>query len=126
MNNHTDHGVPPRCPPTEAELNEFRQAIDIIRGKWKVEIMWVLLDGSLRFGEVRKALPGITQHMLTAQLRALEADGLVNRTAYAEIPPRVEYVLTDHARALKPIFVALTKWATSLRSPEKISPESSD
>lgn len=102
-------------PPSEAELNEFRRAIGTIIGKWKVEILWVLLNGPLRFGEVRKALPGITQHMLTAQLRALEADRLISRTSYAEIP-RVEYALTEHARALKPIFLALTEWARLLRN----------
>ncbi|HBO1345077.1 winged helix-turn-helix transcriptional regulator [Pseudomonas aeruginosa] len=105
----------PNCPPTQAELDEFRQAIGAIIGKWKVEILWVLLSRPLRFGEVRKTLPGITQHMLTAQLRALEADGLVSRTAYAEIPPRVEYALTEQARALKPIFLALTQWAQALQ-----------
>ncbi|MEC5317702.1 helix-turn-helix domain-containing protein [Brenneria populi subsp. brevivirga] len=118
IKNNTDTAAPQNCPPTEAELNEFRQAVGSIIGKWKVEILWVLLGGPLRFGEVRKALPGITQHMLTAQLRALEADGLISRTSYAEIPPRVEYALTDHARALKPIFLALTNWARMLHYPE--------
>ncbi|WP_265671134.1 winged helix-turn-helix transcriptional regulator [Klebsiella grimontii] len=119
MKNHTNTPAAQQCPPSEAELNEFRQAIGTIIGKWKVEILWVLLNGPLRFGEVRKALPGITQHMLTAQLRALEADRLISRTSYAEIPPRVEYALTEHARALKPIFLALTEWARLLRNQDK-------
>jgi len=118
MNNHTNTPDAQHCPPTKAELDEFRQAVGTIIGKWKVEILWVLLDRPLRFGQIRKALPGITQHMLTAQLRALEADRLVSRTSYAEIPPRVEYALTDHARSLKPIFLALTEWARLLRKPE--------
>jgi DNA-binding HxlR family transcriptional regulator len=113
MEIHTHAVATERCPPTEAELDEFRRAFGAIIGKWKVEILWVLLNGPLRFGEVRKALPGITQHMLTAQLRALEADRLLSRTSFAEIPPRVEYALTEHARALKPIFLALTEWARS-------------
>jgi DNA-binding HxlR family transcriptional regulator len=116
---HTSLPAAQPCPPTEAELDEFRRAVRSIIGKWKVEILWVLLEGPLRFGQVRKALPGITQHMLTAQLRALEADRLVTRTSYAEIPPRVEYALTDYARALKPIFLALTEWARALHDVEK-------
>ncbi|KLK92769.1 hypothetical protein AA309_12730 [Microvirga vignae] len=116
MDDHTDEtsALEP-CAPTAVELNEFRRAVNMIIGRWKIDILWVLLGGPMRFGELRKALPGITQHMLTAQLRALEADRLVSRTAYAEIPPRVEYALTDNAIALKPIFLALTEWARVLR-----------
>jgi DNA-binding HxlR family transcriptional regulator len=99
------------CAPTPVELNQFRQAMNKVIGKWKIDILWVLLAGPMRFGELRRALPGITQHMLTAQLRALEADQLVSRTAYAEIPPRVEYALTENAYALKPIFLDLLAWS---------------
>ncbi|HXV30049.1 MAG TPA: winged helix-turn-helix transcriptional regulator [Sinorhizobium sp.] len=105
------------CSPTEFELNEFRRAVNMVIGRWKIDILWVLLGGPMRFGELRRALPGITQHMLTAQLRALEADRLVSRTAYAEIPPRVEYALTENSRALKPIFLALTDWARACTAP---------
>ncbi|RDD70853.1 winged helix-turn-helix transcriptional regulator [Paracoccus versutus] len=104
------------CAPTATELNEFRYAVNAIIGRWKIDIMWLLLAGPMRFGQLRKALPGITQNMLTAQLRALEADGLVSRTAYAEIPPRVDYALTNQAYALKPIFLAMADWARSVRS----------
>lgn len=97
------------------ELNAFRRAVNMVVGRWKMDILWVLVGGPMRFGELRRALPGITQHMLTMQLRALEADGLVSRTAYAEIPPRVEYALTDCAVALKPIFLALVEWARGLQ-----------
>lgn len=107
------------CPPPMIDLNEFRHAVNMIVGRWKIDILWVLVGGPLRFGELRRALPGITQHMLTTQLRALEADGLVNRTAYAEIPLRVEYALTDCAVTLKPIFVALVEWAGALRQKRK-------
>ena len=106
---------PMACPPTKTELDEFRRAIRMIIGRWKLDILWVLKSGPMRFGELRRALPGITQHMLTAQLRALEADGLVIRTAYAEIPPRVEYALTDGALALRPVFSALIEWARDLK-----------
>ncbi|MFS7192136.1 winged helix-turn-helix transcriptional regulator [Serratia proteamaculans] len=125
MNNHTgmknNTNVPDdkSCAPTETELNEFRQAVSMLMGKWKIEILWILFPGPLRFGEVRKALPGITQHMLTAQLRALEADRLITRTSYAEIPPRVEYALTENALALKPVFLALTEWAQAIQGTEE-------
>lgn len=103
------------CPASKVELKEFHRAINMVVGKWKMDILWVLSRGPMRFGELRRALPGITQHMLTAQLRALEVDGLVNRTAYAEIPPRVEYALTDGAMKLGPIFLSLVEWARNLR-----------
>lgn len=92
-------------------LAEFDEALRILTGKWKGEILWRLAQGTHRFGELKRAIPGITQHMLTAQLRELEADGLVRRTAYAEIPPRVEYDVTEAAQALRPVFEALFAWS---------------
>lgn len=89
---------------------EMRRAFALLSGKWKLEIMWLLNQRIYRFGELRKAIPGITQHMLTAQLRELEADGLVSRTVFAEVPPRVEYEITPKARALGPTMQALTAW----------------
>jgi DNA-binding HxlR family transcriptional regulator len=89
---------------------EMRRAFALLSGKWKLEIMWLLNQRIYRFGELRKAIPGITQHMLTAQLRELEADGLVSRTVFAEVPPRVEYEITRKARALGPAMEALTEW----------------
>lgn len=97
----------------EEELNmhdEMRRAFALLSGKWKLEIMWLLNQRVYRFGELRKAIPGITQHMLTAQLRELEADGLVARTVFAEVPPRVEYEITQKARGLGPTMEALTAW----------------
>src|SRR5215467_6366907 len=91
---------------------EFRRAVGMINGRWKLEILWLLLShGTRRFGELKRGLPGITQHMLTAQLRALERDGLIKRTVYAEVPPRVEYENTPAARKLRPIFVEIVQWA---------------
>ena len=95
---------------------EMRRAFALLSGKWKLEIMWLLSQRLHRFGELRKAIPGITQHMLTAQLRELEADGLVTRTVFAEVPPRVEYEITDKARALGPTMEALTAWWTQYGS----------
>jgi len=89
---------------------EMRRAFTLLSGKWKLEIMWLLNQRVHRFGELRKAIPGITQHMLTAQLRELEADGLVSRTVFAEVPSRVEYEITPKARGLGPTMEALTAW----------------
>jgi DNA-binding HxlR family transcriptional regulator len=89
---------------------EMRRAFALLSGKWKLEIMWLLNQRIYRFGELRKAIPAITQHMLTAQLRELEKDGLVSRTVFAEVPPRVEYEITTKARALGPTMEALTAW----------------
>jgi DNA-binding HxlR family transcriptional regulator len=89
---------------------EMRRAFALLSGKWKLEIMWLLNQRVYRFGELRKAIPGITQHMLTAQLRELEADGLVSRTVFAEVPPRVDYEITLKARGLGPTMEALTTW----------------
>jgi DNA-binding HxlR family transcriptional regulator len=90
---------------------QFRRAVGMINGRWKLEILWLLSHGTRRFGELKRGLPGITQHMLTAQLRALERDGLIKRTIFAEVPPRVEYENTDAARRLRPIFVEIVSWA---------------
>ena len=90
--------------------DEMRRAFSMLSGKWKLEIMWLLHQRVHRFGELRKAIPGITQHMLSAQLRELEADGLVSRTVFAEVPPRVEYEMTEKARGLGPTMKALAAW----------------
>jgi len=89
---------------------EMRRAFTLLSGKWKLEIMWLLNQRIYRFNELRKAIPGITQHMLTMQLRELEADGLISRTVFAEVPPRVEYEITVKARGLGPTMEALTVW----------------
>lgn len=97
----------------DEEINmheEMRRAFALLSGKWKLEIMWLLNQRVYRFGELRKAIPGITQHMLTVQLRELEADGLLSRTIFAEVPPRVEYEITQKARGLGPTMEALTAW----------------
>jgi DNA-binding HxlR family transcriptional regulator len=78
-----------------------------------MEIMWELRQNKQRFGELRRAIPGITQHMLTMQLRDLEPHGLVRRTIHAEVPPRVEYESTPAACALRPVFGALYDWFTA-------------
>jgi len=90
--------------------SELRTALASIAGKWKLEILWLLNQRIHRFGELRRLVPGVTQHMLTAQLRALEADGLLSRKVFAEVPPRVEYTITARGRALRPVFEAIFVW----------------
>lgn len=85
-------------------------AISLIDGKWKCVILYHLQDGTIRFNELRRRLPSITQRMLTNQLRELEADGLIGRRVYAEVPPKVEYSLSERGRSLAPILDALKSW----------------
>ena len=85
----------------------------LIGAKWKPAIVYALvMDGTLRFSELKRRIPGVTQRMLTQQLRDLERHGLVRRVFYAEIPPRVEYSVTDLGRTLHPIFKAVCDWAS--------------
>jgi DNA-binding HxlR family transcriptional regulator len=92
------------------EYANLRKALTLIAGKWKLEILWLLYHRTHRFGELLRTIPGVTQHMLTRQLRELEADGLVTRTVYAEVPPRVEYSMTDATKALEPTIQSLMLW----------------
>lgn len=85
----------------------------LLGGKWKLLILWHLWMRTCRFNELKRAIPGITQHMLTTQLRELEADGIVSRTVYAEVPPRVEYALTEYAATLEPVLRALAAWGSA-------------
>ncbi|WP_339996335.1 helix-turn-helix domain-containing protein [Priestia aryabhattai] len=84
--------------------------LDVIGGKWKGIILYHLIDGKKRFNEFRKLYPAITQRMLTLQLRELEKDGIVHREIYKEIPPKVEYSLTEFGRSLQPIILLMKDW----------------
>jgi DNA-binding HxlR family transcriptional regulator len=95
--------------PVEATL-------DLIGNKWKVLILREVFVSKRRFGELYKAIPGITQKMLTQQLREMERDGILNRKLFAEVPPRVEYSLTRYGRSLKPILNAMHHWGTRYMS----------
>ena len=92
----------PACP-VEATL-------ELIGGKWKGIVLYYLLDGRLRFSELKRQIGCVTQRMLTKQLRELEQHGLVNRIVYAEVPPRVEYELTDKGKSLQPVLTVLKQW----------------
>ncbi|QUH04526.1 helix-turn-helix transcriptional regulator [Saccharopolyspora erythraea] len=85
-------------------------ALVVVGGKWKLLILKYLVDGPQRFGELRRALPGITQRMLTRQLRELENDGIVSRTVHAEVPPRTEYRLTEIGDSLRALISDLDEW----------------
>ena len=84
--------------------------LDLIGGKWKSLILWYLGENTMRFSQLRKSLPRITPKMLTQQLRELEASGLVNRFIYTQIPPKVEYSLTEAGKSLLPILTTLCQW----------------
>ena len=97
----------PACP--------VETTLTLIGDKWKVLIIRDLLTGTKRFGELKKSLNGITQKVLTNNLRQMEASGLVNRKVYAEVPPRVEYSLTETGWSLKPILDSMVVWGNSYR-----------
>lgn len=107
-----------RNPPQTAPLPLIDNAIcpmpdiaKLIGGKWKLIILQILIfQGTQRFNEIRRRIEGITQTMLTNQLRALEQDGLVDRKIYAEVPPRVEYTATERAKALDKMFLEMHDW----------------
>lgn len=96
---------------------DFHCAMDVtmnfIGGKWKTVVLWYLKGGTLRFGELKKRIPDITEKMLSIQLKSLEVHGLVCRKVFAEVPLRVEYSLTDKGRSLVPILDAIAKWGRS-------------
>ena len=97
----------PACP--------VETTLTLISDRWKALILRDLLTGTKRFGELRKSLTGISQKVLTANLREMEANGLLTRRAYAEVPPRVEYTLTELGLSLRPILAALFDWGIAYK-----------
>ena len=93
--------------------------LDVLGGKWKGMVLYRLLDGTARFNEIRRAVPKATQRMLTLQLRELESDGVIRRKVYAEVPPKVEYSLTEFGLSLKPILLLMRDWGTQYRTKVK-------
>ena len=102
MSKHNTYDCNQGCP-VEATL-------DVIGGKWKGVILYHLLERPYRFGELKRTMPTITQHMLTKQLRELEADGIINRKVFPQVPPKVEYSLTEVGETLREIIMLLRNW----------------
>lgn len=98
----------PACP--------VETTLMLIGDKWKVLILRDLMPGTKRFGELKKSIGHVSQKVLTAQLREMEAQGLVHRQVYAEVPPRVEYSLTELGRSLKPILDAMWNWGENYQA----------
>ncbi|MDG2522727.1 helix-turn-helix domain-containing protein [Caulobacter segnis] len=106
-NPHTDSSA---CGLSDPRQCGVEATLDLIGGKWKGVILYHLLGGRLRFNALSRRLGAITQRMLTKQLRELEQVGLIVRTVYAEVPPRVEYSLSARGQSLKPVILALKAW----------------
>lgn len=98
----------PACP--------VETTLSLIGDKWKVLILRDLLPGTKRFGELRKSIGNVSQKVLTSQLRAMEESGLLTRTVYAEVPPRVEYTLTELGYSLEPILDAMWAWGENYKA----------
>ena len=103
LENEKKYWVAGDCPITAA--------IDVIGGKWKPVIIWILLNGAKRFGELHKLIPGIALKVLSRQLKELEIHGIIIRTAFPEVPPRVEYNLTEKGKSLSDIMQSLSVWS---------------
>lgn len=102
---------------TKSELPECPVAttLQLIGNKWKILILRNLLARPWRFNELQKSLDGISQKVLTDNLRAMESDGIITRTVYAEVPPRVEYALSDLGESMRPILAAMHDWGMSYK-----------
>ena len=98
----------PACP--------VEDTLGLIGDKWKVLILRDLMPGTKRFGELKKSVGNVSQKVLTAQLRTMEESGLVNRKVYAEVPPRVEYSLTELGKSLKPILDSMRAWGEAYKA----------
>ena len=107
MSEMTAKATLPACP--------VETTLTLIGDKWKVLILRDLMPGTKRFGELKKSVGNVSQKVLTAQLRAMEASGLVNRKVYAEVPPRVEYSLTELGKSLKPILDSMYAWGKAYK-----------
>lgn len=94
--------TPKRCP--------VETTLGVIGGKWKGVIIYYLLDGTKRFNELRRIYPQVTHHTLTLQLRELEREGIISRKVYNQVPPKVEYSLTEFGRTLEPMILLMKEW----------------
>ncbi|AXI09242.1 transcriptional regulator [Oceanobacillus sp. 143] len=95
------------------EYCRVEDALGILVGKWKpIILLHLLQEGTKRFNELKRSMPGITQKMLTKQLRELEDEDIINRVVYAQVPPKVEYSITEYGKSLEPILEAMHDWGT--------------
>lgn len=101
---HKDYDCNLGCP--------VEAALEVVSGKWRGAILYYLLKGRKRFNEIRRLMPDITQRSLTQQLRDLESKGLISRSVYPEVPPRVEYQITEYGETLRPLIDQLHRWGT--------------
>lgn len=104
---------------TELPACPVETTLTLIGDKWKVLILRDLMPGTKRFGELKKSVGNVSQKVLTSQLRAMEESGLVNRKVYAEVPPRVEYSLTELGKSLKPILDSMWAWGEEYKKSNK-------
>jgi DNA-binding HxlR family transcriptional regulator len=103
-----------KAPGVDCDPSDLVLALKVISGKWKVRIIWHLLNSTKRFNQLHRLLPGISRGTLTFELRQLQQDGIIDRTQYLTIPPTVEYKLTPNGRELRPILGALHEWSRFL------------
>ena len=108
MSRQNETAALPKCP--------VETTLMLIGDKWKVLILRDLMDGTKRFGELKKSIGTVSQKVLTAQLRDMEEKGLLTRKVYAEVPPRVEYTLTETGYSLKPVLDAMSAWGTDYKA----------
>jgi DNA-binding HxlR family transcriptional regulator len=100
------------APPQERTRCPMETTLEIIGNKWKPMIIFHLIQGTKRFGELQRLIPGVTRQMLTQHLRELEEHGIVHREVYGQVPPKVEYSLTKTGQTLIPVLMAMTEWGT--------------
>lgn len=97
----------------QASACQVNEALEIIMGKWKPIILLLLFENKvMRFSELKRAIPGITQKMLTTQMRELEEEDILHREVYAQVPPKVEYSITEYGKSIEPFLEAMHEWST--------------
>lgn len=101
------------APDSDPQSCPVTHCLSVIGGKWKPVIIFCIANGIDRFGAMQRAVPGITKQMLTKQLRELEADEIISRKVFAEVPPRVDYALTDKGRSVLPIIDQMKSWGAA-------------
>lgn len=105
-------GVEEACPREKCPV---ATTLSVISGKWKGVILYHLFQSTLRFSELQRRMEGVTHRSLTLQLRELEEDGIIERTVYPEVPPRVEYSLSELGRTMEPIIAAMFEWGVQYK-----------